>query len=181
MRLYDDKDVSALLRRAAELQARAEGGTTSGLTLEELQNIAREVGIDPRYVEQAARTAGQTQVKDGTTYFWGAPSRATAERLLPGPVSDDLWETVVMEARRTFGQTGKTDQVGRNREWRWDYYGTYTMAFVSASPRKGQTALHVERRLDNEGVVAYLPLMMTALLAGILLPLKFGLVGLGAG
>ncbi len=180
MALYTDKDVSTILKRAAELQARTQGTAATGLTLEELQSIARDVGVDPQFVAQAAREAAHAPpADDDTFYFWGAPGRAQTDRVLPGEMTDDLWETIVREARRTFGQPGETSEVGRTREWRWSYAGYYTMAFLSASSRNGQTSIHAERRLDNEGAVAFLLPLLTTFVFGMLASLTMGLPALG--
>ena len=54
-RIYTDKEISAVLKRATELQgAQGPAGGTSGLSLDELEQIAAEVGIDPNYVKAAA-------------------------------------------------------------------------------------------------------------------------------
>lgn len=55
-RLYDEKEMRRLLERATELQ-KEEGSTPvpgGGLSLAELEEIAGEAGIDPRYLRRAA-------------------------------------------------------------------------------------------------------------------------------
>lgn len=59
MSKYDKHDIKMILNRAAELQQRASGsGPPSGhdekLTLEEIEEIAREAGVSADYVEAAA-------------------------------------------------------------------------------------------------------------------------------
>ena len=52
-RLFSEKEISRVLKRATELQD-VEGPTeTTGLSMEELQQIAAEVGIDPRHLAVA--------------------------------------------------------------------------------------------------------------------------------
>ena len=46
-RLYSDKEISAVLKRAAELHGEQGTTDTSGLTLAELEQIAAEVGTTP--------------------------------------------------------------------------------------------------------------------------------------
>jgi len=60
-RQYDDEEVAAIFKRAAEsehsvLPAPAEG---QGLTLAALQDIGREVGIPPEAIANAARSLEQ--------------------------------------------------------------------------------------------------------------------------
>lgn len=53
-RLYSEKEIAALFRRASELQNAETAGTAPGLSFSEVERIARDLGIDPRYVEAAA-------------------------------------------------------------------------------------------------------------------------------
>ncbi len=54
-RRYTDQEVALVLKRAAELEERGSDGTAAGrgLTLSELQEVAREVGFRPEIVNQA--------------------------------------------------------------------------------------------------------------------------------
>jgi hypothetical protein len=54
-RIYGDKEVGRLLERATELQQGNAPAGSSGLTLAELEQIAAEAGIDPRYLRRAAQ------------------------------------------------------------------------------------------------------------------------------
>lgn len=54
-RRYDEKEIGRLLRRATELQtAEPTAPNPGGMTLEELEEIAVEAGIDPNYLRRAA-------------------------------------------------------------------------------------------------------------------------------
>ncbi len=58
-RMYNEEEVSRLIRRAAELEAErsaaGRGTLSEGLTLNELEQVAAESGIDPELLQQAAR------------------------------------------------------------------------------------------------------------------------------
>lgn len=58
-RIYNEEEISRLLNRAAELEAErsvsGDKGFKNGLSLEELQQIASESGIDPELVRKAAK------------------------------------------------------------------------------------------------------------------------------
>ncbi len=48
-RVYGDKEIGQILKKATELQAREPSApSSSGLTLQELEEVAVEAGIDPR-------------------------------------------------------------------------------------------------------------------------------------
>jgi hypothetical protein len=116
-RLYSEKEIAALFRRASELQNAETAGTAPGLSFSEVERIARDLGIDPRYVEAAAmdlRAGGSPAEKRSLI---GAPVLIEGGRLASKDVSDEQWESMVQECRRAFGQTGRTEQRGRTMEW----------------------------------------------------------------
>lgn len=51
-RIFGDRETALILQKAAELQAER-GGRSSGLTLEELRQVASEAGIEPHLVDEA--------------------------------------------------------------------------------------------------------------------------------
>ncbi|MEX1268234.1 MAG: hypothetical protein WEA56_04470 [Balneolaceae bacterium] len=57
--MFDEKDLKTIFTRAIEIQNRTKGsdlisGTGQRLSLEEITDIARESGLSPEYVRQAA-------------------------------------------------------------------------------------------------------------------------------
>jgi hypothetical protein len=116
-RRYDEQRTDAILRRAAELQASggAAGSTDRGLTLPEMESLARDAGIDPALIRQAA-TEVELRTADRSAPFFGAPLRSTIERVVPGSMTDDAWGIVVAEAQSAFGP-GHASQAGRTRTW----------------------------------------------------------------
>lgn len=51
-RIFGDRETAHILQKAAELQVQR-GGRSSGLTLEELRQVASEAGIEPHLVDEA--------------------------------------------------------------------------------------------------------------------------------
>jgi hypothetical protein len=117
-RRYGDAETEAILRRAAELQASGPAAprTDHGLTLAELEGIAREAGLDPVLIRQAAREIDRPAGARPAP-FLGAPTRVIAERVLQGELSEELWESMVEEIQRTVGNPGHVSKVGRTRTW----------------------------------------------------------------
>ncbi len=148
--MFNEKQVGALLRRAAELQA----GTPSdeaGLTLDEVQTAAAEAGIDPRFVAQAAaelRVRPVTTPQEGFA-FWGAPVHLSEERVLAHPLDEDEWGAVVREAQRIYGQVGELRSVGTTRTWSYGNKSTTVMG-LSVTTRRGQTIVSAHRNLTQE-------------------------------
>lgn len=118
-RRYDDEEVRRIFGWAAEspesgLPASASG---TGLTLPELQEIGREVGLSPqRIAAAAARLDAKGELVRDTTYL-GLPISVGHSVELPRPLTDHEWEVLVGEVRETFGARGRVTAAGGLREW----------------------------------------------------------------
>lgn len=119
-RRYREEEVAEIFEAAAQPhdprgRALASG---DGLTLEELQSIGREVGVDP---DRIARAASDLELRRGApprgTHF-GLPVSVGRVVELPRAPTDREWETLVGELRRTFGAIGKEESRGDLRAWR---------------------------------------------------------------
>jgi hypothetical protein len=147
-RRYGDSETEAILRRAAELQASGPSAprTDRGLTLAELESIAREAGLDPVLVRQAAREIDRPSAAKAAPLL-GAPTRLIAERTFEGELTEELWEAMVGEIQRTIGLPGHVSRVGRTRTW--SVLGAmgapgHRSISVSATSAEGQSTLRAE-------------------------------------
>jgi hypothetical protein len=91
-----------------------------GLTLSEIEKVAAEAGIDPEAVRSAAAELNAAAPDDGSVNIWGGPLRATVARVVHVPMTERLWESLVAEIRRTYGDPGKISEWGRSVEWSYD-------------------------------------------------------------
>jgi hypothetical protein len=121
---FTEEEVRAIFERAAVRQEearRAEEAGRAGLSVEELQRIGAEVGIDPAHVaaaaEEIARRGASGAAPPARTTFLGMPTHLRQTRLLPAPLDDATWERVVADLRRQFATPGLAGEVGRQREW----------------------------------------------------------------
>ncbi|NNF13487.1 MAG: hypothetical protein HKN72_09695 [Gemmatimonadetes bacterium] len=117
---FSEDDARKILARAAERQEaaeRAQLGSGGGVSLEELQSIADEVGIDPNYVQAAAGELALKQRSPAMDFRMGLPTRLEEVRMLPGSVSDRQWGQMVAVFREAFGRSGMTAEFGDVREW----------------------------------------------------------------
>ena len=117
-RRFDEEEVSAIFRQATEAQQTPERQLPSGegLTLVELQEIGREVGIAPELVSRAAASLGTV-------------GRATSRKLLGVTIgvgrtvdldrklTEAEWERLVVDLRETFDARGIVRQEGGFRQW----------------------------------------------------------------
>jgi len=138
-----EQEIARILQRAAVLQERdRQRGAVScdisrGISLAELKQIAREVGIAPRYVEAAAAELDSKDESRKRFSFWGAPVSSELEQTVEGELPVEEWDRLVTRIRRCTGNVGRTSSLGRSLEW------TGQADHVSISPREGRTTIRI--------------------------------------
>lgn len=152
-RRFNETDTDAILRRAAELASGAEGTPAQrGLTLEEMEALVGEAGLDPELIRRAARDVTLKQVEAATPWA-GAPRRILIEREIDGEVTEELWESMVGEIQRTLGGIGFASRVGRTRSWTVAQTGqrgpTSRSVSVTVSSHKGKSVIRVDETLSQ--------------------------------
>lgn len=117
-RRYDDDEVAAIFLKAAEgpqtppLQAARD----DGMTLAELQDIGREVGIAPEAVARAARSL-EIRPQAGARTFLGLPIGVERTIALDRRLTEGEWERLVVELREVFNARGSVISSGSFRQW----------------------------------------------------------------
>lgn len=102
---FTDRQLSALIRRAAEAQAAEDEGSH---TLAEIQAIAAEVGISPAVIAELATQVAPEPVNRWPSIF--GPSALELARLVTGAPSiyvPELLETI----RAATGHAGEAQQI----------------------------------------------------------------------
>jgi hypothetical protein len=116
-RRFSEEEVSEILKYAAESQQSTGSPLPSanGLTLTELTDIGREVGITPEAMQYAAQRIDKT---DRTTRtILGLPLAVGRTVELDRKLTDEEWDRLVAELRETFGVRGVVRQEGSLRSW----------------------------------------------------------------
>jgi hypothetical protein len=176
-RRYGDEEVGLILKRAAELQRQepagpAEGG---GLLLAELEEIAAEAGIDPRYLRRAAEEVDTVAVPlhgEGVDRLVGAPLTLKFERTLSGELPEDGFEEVVIpEIQSAAEGYGIPSLLGHTLTWQSTSPDSERTLQVTVSSRDGRTRIRIEERFSE---VAWI--MFGGIVGGV-----GGGVGLGVG
>ena len=151
-RRYNEKEVADIIKRASELQQlESTAESTAGMSLAELEQVAREAGLDPALVRRAA-TDLDTRVSDRKpSAFIGAPTHLVLERTIDGEVPADEYETLVLEMQRELGGVGQASMLGRSLVWTMQkiHHGrasTRTVQ-VTVTPRNGRTTIRIEEPL----------------------------------
>ncbi len=153
MRTYSEREVSSIIERAVERQQAAERGGDTGLTLDEIERLGRESGIDPAHLRAAAAEideSGRTLARQTGQ----SRTQVYAERWIDAPFATAGWEDAVAHLRTEFGApigaafgstAGETvQQIGQSFEWsHTSSLGVRTRATVS--PRGDRTRLHLSQ------------------------------------
>lgn len=117
-RRFSEDEVAAIFAQATEAQQTGQRQLPSGegMTLAELQDIGREVGIAPDLVAQAAKSIDQLG-RPTSRKFLGLPIGVARTIDLDRRLSDTEWEQLVVDLRETFDARGAVKQEGSFRQW----------------------------------------------------------------
>ncbi len=116
-RRYNREEVAEIFERASEKERTLPPSTeATGLTLTELHEIAREVGISPESVSLAAESLNHAATPASAT-FLGLPLGVSRTVEFNRKVSDPEWEMLVADLRTTFSASGKLRYDGPFRQW----------------------------------------------------------------
>ncbi len=159
-RVYTEREVLSVLRRAADRQARegTERTQAAGSSRAELERIAEEVGIDPRHVAAAlAELAIEGVAEDhrGQSRWLGAPPEYSVERIVPGTLTLEGWETLVGALNSEFKQSIPGVVSGRFRTWHWKH-DLGSVHFSAVQAPEG-VRLRLDLHIDNGLIAGLVP------------------------
>lgn len=117
-RRYNQEEVDAIFQRAAEAQpeTRQLQAANEGMTLAQLQEIGREVGITPEQIRAAASSLQRTGQSTKRTLL-GLPIGVGRTVDLERKLTDEEWDRLVVELRDTFDAKGRLKQEGNFKQW----------------------------------------------------------------
>ena len=116
-RRFSEEEVAEILKHAAESQHAQTNVLPSakGLTLAELTDIGREVGISPEAMQQAVGRIERTE--NPTRTILGLPLGVGRTVELRRKLTDDEWDRLVADLRATFEARGVVKHEGSLRSW----------------------------------------------------------------
>jgi hypothetical protein len=117
-RRFNEAEVAAIFERATEAQQTGQRQLPSGegMTLAQLQEIGREVGISPEQVAHAANAMAKVG-QPTERRFLGLPIGVGRTVELNRRLTDDEWERLVVDLRETFEARGNVKSEGSLRQW----------------------------------------------------------------
>jgi hypothetical protein len=118
-RRYGDEEAREIFSLATTGEARDQSlpADSRGLTLDELQRIGEEAGIEPARVARAAEQLDARGRPAPVRRSFGLPVGVSRVVDLPRAPTDREWEQLVAEFRTTFGTQGHTTTSGGLRQW----------------------------------------------------------------
>ncbi len=142
---YSEKEIQAILKDAAHRQHRSESvRQDKGLTLEEIEQIALEAGIDPLHVRSAVEALHEDAHESTAEKVWGGPHRLHFRRVIPGEIPpDELGETLVPIIRKHTKAKGQYETLGRTLTWNHGHYESSAPFFVKITSKDGKTIIEV--------------------------------------
>jgi len=172
-RRYNEKEVARLLKRASELQRSSPAAPNpSGLTLTELEDIAREAGLDVDMLRQAATELNASPMpRNAGEKLAGAPLRIVLERTLPFEASEANFILLVPAIENAFSGPGQISQIGRTFSWHASRSNSGRTQQVRVTIHSGETLIRIEESFGG---------LVGGVYGGILGGVGGG-VGLGAG
>jgi len=117
-RRYTEDEVAAIFERAAEAQhtGRRALPPAEGMTLADLQEIGRDVGLPPELVAEAAQSLDRAGRPASRTML-GLPIGVGRTIELGRKLTDEEWERLVVDLRETFDARGNVRYDGPFRQW----------------------------------------------------------------
>ena len=147
---YTEEQLVEILKRAAQRQEGLVTEPDGRFSLEEIQQIASEVGIAPSHVATAA--AEVATVPPPRSGALGAPTAFRFERWINGEVSRSAISDLLDLARRETGIQGTMTEALDSIEWRGK--GQLDSTIVSITPRDGRTKITVALTRSESAALA---------------------------
>ena len=151
LRLYGDREIGMILKRATELQDIAPEPSPKGLSLPELEEIAVEAGIDPRHLRRAAaEVEAGTPASGLTAAFLGTSPTISLERVIPGEIAEEVFELLVPAIQHVdIGGQGVPSLFGRTLTWRSNTVSNTRSLQLTVASRDGVTQIRIEEQLHG--------------------------------
>lgn len=150
-RRFTDQEVALVLQRAAEIEERrATVSPARGLTLAELREIAREVGLSPDVIDEAVGTMQSRRGTPGRSLL-GAPLSSKVVRGVPGRLSEAEMQGLVRVLEDRVESTGTVSEALGTVRWtsvgRGHKFDRTTQ--VSFLAKEGETQIQVVQRYPS--------------------------------
>jgi len=181
-RLYTEKEISEILKRAGKVQAKQSEKVTVGLSLEEIQQLAEEVGLEPDIIANVAQEIDIEPEDEAAGFFSSLlmPTKLDIEQVITGSISEEDWPEIMAMIEKAVGKSGSSSQVGKLLEWTSD--GRHSKHKFSLIRGDNQTKLLHHSNFNQLALSWTLPILINVgVWAFILFMINFGMIGIPLG
>jgi hypothetical protein len=156
-RVFSEQEVGEIVQRAAELQERSsERGYTPGVTREQLERVAHEVGVEPEFLERAI---GERLAPPRQSGFL-----REEERVVRGELDPQNFDLVLSQVRARRSRRHPATQIGRTLQAQiWTGAG---LANLEVTSRNERTRIRVKPFPVVEILGTLYPAFLATLLGG---------------
>lgn len=158
-RVFSEQEVAQILRRAVELtEDEVAKGYKPGITEDELERIAGEVGVDPAALRRAILEAGEHKHIKG-------PLSLTEEfeRVVEGELDPSQFD-VIAEGIKPLSNAGQPHMTQVGRTLQLSAWTGVSQARVTVTSRNGRTKLHVKSNALFQGLMTLHPAFIASLI-----------------
>ena len=157
---FTDRQLALILKRAANLQA---VGDESRHSLEEIRQIAAQVGIPPQLVTRAASEITEGRSPSG---LFGPDTSYYATGTVPGRVEPRRYPDLLTVLRRRVKSPGQSGEIAGTLEWRGE--ARYYSLLVTVTPGERETVIGVQGEYARERNGIYAALVAGPTAVGLL-------------
>jgi hypothetical protein len=172
-RVFSEQEVSQIIQRAVEIaEQQPAPGYTPGITLEELEKIAAEVGVEPKALAQAIREAGSSH-RDRK----GFQLVQEVERIVSGELDPSQFD-LIAEGIKPLANAGQPAMAQIGRKLEMSAWAGTGQAKVSVVSRNGRTQIKVRSNVLFQALMTLHPAFVGSLVAvGVLAERGMGWIG----
>lgn len=149
---YDDEQVGLILERAAELQAGGGAADSRRMSIDEVEAIAIEAGIDTAMVRQAARELSRPHAQSqGRHPLLGASSSLHFEARVAGEIPSECFDLMLHEIHAVLGEPGSNSRAGKSLSWQTTQSQGQPgrRLGVTVTAARGETLIRIDEKLQG--------------------------------
>lgn len=165
-RHYTEKEVGILLKRATELQEATDDGSEGGLSLDEVKQIASEIGIDFYHLNTAANELELFQDSVEQSRLWGGPFLIEKKYIIGSGITEAQWERMVEAIRELTGSEGTVSSFGTAVEWSRSIPDIERLQ-VTVSRGENRSSINIRERYKSGALFAYFFTVLLSLGGGL--------------
>ena len=173
-RRYSEEEFALILRKASEIQESPKDGLgrrgAQGFSLEEIQSIAGEAGIDPQAISRAAALLGAMEWEERkglVAAILGGPGKYHLDFEVAGKLPPGEYGRILELIRRTLEHQGEASEMLGGIEWKT--VGDLSAINVNIAPRGDTTSIQIVGDRNAAGALIFtFPMAGAAILMGAL-------------